>query len=231
MREPLVVGSTVVGNLRDGSGVESCDERRSREGPPMARVNEDLDLVLRSKKGEISAFGELVERYQSLVINFCYKMLGNREDAEDIAQETFLRAFAAIGRFQPRAKFSTWLLTIAKNLALNLIRSERRRLKGVDLVGSSEDAQQAVDLAASDNPGPDRVAMQEERAQYVRRALKELSDTHRTIIVLRDFEGVTYEEIARIMGCRKGTVKSRLSRAREHLKQILMSCEASDLFG
>jgi len=196
----------------------------------MARVDEDLDLVLRSKKGEIGAFGELVDRYQSLVINFCYRMLGNKEDAEDIAQEAFLRAFAAIGRFQPRAKFSTWLLTIAKNLTLNLIRNERRRPKGVDAVGSSEDTLQAVDLAASDNPGPDRVALRNERAEYVRRALRELSETHRTIIVLRDFEGVTYEEIAGIMGCRKGTVKSRLSRAREQLKQILIRCEASDLF-
>ena len=196
----------------------------------MAKLDEDLDLVLRSKKGEMNAFGKLVNRYQSLVINFCYKMLGNREDAEDIAQETFLRAFAAIGRFQPRAKFSTWLLTIAKNLTLNFIRNERRRIRGVDAVGSSDETVPVIDLAPSGNPGPDSVALQNERARYVRGALKELSDTHRTIIVLRDFEGMTYEEIAEIMGCRKGTVKSRLSRAREQLKEVLIDSETSGLF-
>jgi len=193
----------------------------------MAKVDEDLDLVLRSKKGDMSAFGELVNRYQSLVINFCYKMLGNREDAEDIAQETFLRAFPAIGRFQPRAKFSTWLLTIAKNLTLNLIRNERRRLKRVDSTGSPDEPVPVVDLAPSSNPGPDEVVLREERAGHLRLALRDLSDTHRTIIVLRDFEGMTYEEIAGIMGCRKGTVKSRLSRAREHLKEILLSSDAA----
>ena len=197
----------------------------------MTKVDEDLDLVLRSKKGEINAFGELVKRHQSLVINFCYKMLGNREDAEDIAQETFLRAFAAIGRFQPRARFSTWLLTIAKNLTLNLIRNERRRIQGIDEIGSSDETGPIVEHAPSGNPGPDGIALQNERARYVRGALKELSDTHRTIIVLRDFEGMTYEEIAGVMGCRKGTVKSRLSRAREQLKEILIDSETSDLFG
>jgi len=196
----------------------------------MAKVDEDLDLVLRSKKGEMSGFGELVNRYQSLVINFCYKMLGNREDAEDIAQETFLRAFAAIGRFQPRAKFSTWLLAIAKNLTLNFIRNEQRRIQGVDAVGSSDETVQVIDLAPSGNPGPDAFALQNERARYVHRALRELSDTHRTVIVLRDFEGMTYEEIAGIMSCRKGTVKSRLSRAREQLKDILLGSETAALF-
>lgn len=196
----------------------------------MAKVDEDLDLVLRSKKGDMSAFGELVERYQSLVINFCYRMVGNREDAEDIAQETFLRAFAAIGRFQPRAKFSTWLLTIAKNLTLNLIRNERRRLKRVDSTGSPDESVPVVDLAPNGKPGPDEVVLREERARYVRLALRDLSDTHRTIIVLRDFEGMAYEEIAGIMGCRKGTVKSRLSRARERLKEILLSSDAAALF-
>jgi len=191
----------------------------------MAKVDEDLDLVLRSKKGEMRAFGELVSRHQSLVVNFCYRMLGNKEDAEDVAQETFLRAFAAIRKFQPRAKLSTWLLTIARNLALNLIRNQRRRVQSADQACCSEKPVQATDLASSRNPGPDEVLLRKERTEYLHRALLELSDTHRTIIVLRDFEDMTYEEIARIMGCRKGTVKSRLSRARGHLAEILLRSE------
>ncbi len=196
----------------------------------MARTDEDIGLVLRSKTGDLSAFGELVERYQSLVVGFCYRLLGNREDAEDIAQETFLRAFGAIRGFQPRAKFSTWLLTIAKNLSLNLLRDERKRGRDVHVVNVLEEEMQAVDLVPNGNPGPDEALRQNERAERVRRALLELSDVHRSIIVLRDFEGMTYEEIARVMRCRKGTVKSRLSRARDHLKEVLVASEDGDLF-
>jgi RNA polymerase sigma-70 factor (ECF subfamily) len=204
--------------------------RGNKEGPWMARTDEDIDLVRKSKTGDVSAFGELVERYQSLVVGFCYRLLGNREDAEDIAQETFMRAFGAIRRFQPRAKFSTWLLTIAKNLSLNLLRDERRRGRDVHIATVFEEEIQAVELVPSDNPGPDEALRQNERAERVRRALFELSDVHRTIIVLRDFEGMTYEEIARVMRCRKGTVKSRLSRARNHLKEVLVARGDHDVF-
>jgi len=197
----------------------------------MPRTDEDSDLVRRSKTGDVNAFGELVERYQSLVVGFCYRLLGNREDAEDIAQETFMRAFRAIRRFQPRAKFSTWLLTIAKNLSLNLLRDERRRRRDVHVATVFEEEMQAVELVPSHNPGPDEALRQDERAERVRKALFELSDVHRSIILLRDFEGMTYEEIAKVMRCRKGTVKSRLSRARDHLKEVLVARGDGDLFG
>jgi len=203
----------------------------NEEGPWMARTDGDTDLVRRSKTGDVNAFGELVERYQSLVVGFCYRLLGNREDAEDIAQETFMRAFSAIGRFQPRAKFSTWLLTIAKNLSLNLLRDERRRGRDVHVATVLEQEMQAVELVPSDDPRPDETLRQDERADRVRRALFELSDIHRSIIVLRDFEGMTYEEIAKVMRCRKGTVKSRLSRARDHLKEVLIATGDGDIFG
>ena len=195
----------------------------------MGSTSEEIDLVLRSKTGDVSAFGELVKRYQSLVVGFCYRLLGNREDAEDVAQETFMRAFSAIGRFQPRAKFSTWLLTIAKNLSLNLLRDERRRGRDVHTATVFEEEMQAVELVPSENPGPDEALRQNERAERVRRAVLELSDVHRSIIVLRDFEGMTYEEIAKVMRCRKGTVKSRLSRARDHLKEVLVASGDSEV--
>jgi RNA polymerase sigma-70 factor (ECF subfamily) len=191
----------------------------------------DIELILKSKKGELDAFGELVERHQSLVINFCYRMLGNREDAEDIAQETFLRAFAALHRFQPRAKFSTWLLTIARNLTLNLLRNRRKRGQSVSSTGRFDEERQTVDLLPADEPGPGQVLLGKERVEWVHRALQELSDTHRNIILFRDFEGMAYEDIAKIMGCRKGTVKSRLFRAREQLRERLLECGAAGDYG
>ena len=191
----------------------------------------DLELIVRAKRGDLSAFGELVSTYQSLVINFCYRMLLNREDAEDIAQETFLRAFAAIGAFQPKAKFSTWLLTIAKNLSLNFLRNKRKRGQYVDSTNASEAERRGVDFVRVDNPEPDHVLLQNERAEWVHNALQGLSDTHRTILILRSFEDMTYDEIAKIMGCRKGTVKSRLSRARDHLREILLKQEMAVHYG
>jgi len=193
--------------------------------------NKDAELILRSKKGELDAFGELVERHQSLVINFCYRMLGNREDAEDIAQETFLRAFAAIRSFQPRAKFSTWLLTITRNLTLNLLRNRRRRGRSVSSTCWFEEERQTVTLLPTEEPGPDKVLLQKERAGWVHRALQELSDTHRDIVILRDFEGMSYDEISKIMRCRRGTVKSRLFRAREQLREKLLECETAGDYG
>ena len=197
----------------------------------MPDSSKDVELVLKSKKGELSAFGELVEKHQSLVINFCYRMLGNREDAEDIAQETFLRAFAALHRFQPRAKFSTWLLTIAKNLTLNLLRNRRKRGQSVSSTRRFDEERQTVDLLPADEPGPGQALLGKERAEWVHRALQELSDTHRNIILFRDFEGMAYEDIAKIMGCRRGTVKSRLFRAREQLREKLLECGAAGDYG
>ena len=197
----------------------------------MPDSSKDVALVLKSKKGELSAFGELVEKHQSLVINFCYRMLGNREDAEDIAQETFLRAFAALHRFQPRAKFSTWLLTIARNLTLNLLRNRRKRVQSVSSTRRFDEERQTVDLLPADEPGPGQALLGKERAEWVPRALQELSDTHRNIILFRDFEGMAYEDIAKIMGCRRGTVKSRLFRAREQLREKLLECGAAGDYG
>ena len=197
----------------------------------MPNGDTDVDLILKSKKGDLSAFGQLVNRHQSLVISFCYRMLGNREDAEDIAQETFLRAFAAIRNFTPRAKFSTWLLSITKNLTLNLLRNKRKRGHSVSSTNWFGEERQAVTLIPTDDLGPDEVLLRKERAQWVHRGLQELSDTHRGIIILRDFESMAYEEIAQVMGCKKGTVKSRLFRAREHLRDKLLECESTGDYG
>lgn len=191
----------------------------------------ELALILKTKNGDLEAFGELVRTHQSLVVNFCYGMLANREDAEDLAQETFLRAFSAIKNYKPRAKFSTWLLTIAKNLTLNFLRNKRRRGERTEPRRWADGENDPIAALPATNPRPDEALLRKERAQWVHGAMQELSDTHQSIVILRDFEGMTYEEIANVMGCRKGTVKSRLSRAREQLREILLTRDVASEHG
>jgi len=226
---PYDYGDSVRGNQRQDLVLKKLGKGR-RKLSRMVDNDADLDLILRSKRGDLNAFGDLVSKHQSLVVNFCYRMLANREDAEDIAQETFLRAFGAIRTFEPKAKFSTWLLAIAKNLTLNLLRNERRRGQHIDLTMSLDD-ELTVNLVAAKGPKADEALIQKERAEWVRNALQQLSDVHRSIVILREFDGMTYEEIAKIMRCRKGTVKSRLSRARDHLAAILVKRETAARYG
>ncbi len=184
------------------------------------RTNDpDLELVRGSQRGDEAAFAELVRRHQQPVFRFCVRILKNAEDAEDIAQETFVQAYRNIGRFRPKAKFSTWLFTIARNLSLNLIRDEKR---GRRIMVSVDDENAGVNLVADAARRPDRQAAGGETSELVRAAIDKLMPAHKTIIVLRDLEGLSYDEIAEVMKCRAGTVKSRLSRARQHLKELMV---------
>ncbi len=179
----------------------------------------DWDLVRQCKRGDPDAFGELVHRHQQPVFNFCLRLLRNVEDAEDVAQEAFVKAYRSVGRFQPKAKFSTWLFTIAKNLSLNLIRDEKRgKRRMVPIDDGFEGVTVATDVAAQ----PDSETIERETAAVVRAAIDKLSSDHRLVIVLRDLEGLSYKEIGQVMNCRSGTVKSRLSRARANLKEVLL---------
>ncbi len=179
----------------------------------------DWDLVRQCKRGDSDAFGKLVRRHQQPVFNFCLRLLRNAEDAEDIAQDAFVQAYRNIKKFQPRAKFSTWLFTIAKNLSLNLIRDEqrgKRRMVPVD------DGPEGVTVATGVADQPDSEAVVHETATVVRAAIERLSPEHKLMIVLRDLEGLSYKEIGLVINSRAGTVKSRLSRARASLKEVLL---------
>ena len=178
----------------------------------------DLELVRRCQDGDLSAFGDLVRRHQQAIFAFCVRFLKNTEDAEDIAQETFVQAYKNIGRFRPKAKFSTWLFTIARNLSLNFIRDKR---PSAYMAVSVDDDEHFVTLTAASSSRPDNIADSRETAAQVRRCIDKLSADHKMIIVLRDLEGLSYEEIGEVMKCRAGTVKSRLSRARACLKEII----------
>jgi RNA polymerase sigma-70 factor (ECF subfamily) len=179
----------------------------------------DWDLIASARRGDMDAFAELVRRYERPVVHFCQRMIGSREDAEDIAQESFVRVYRYLGRLRPEAKFSTLLFGIARNLALNFIRDAGRRGRGVThSLTTEEQNEQPVEDGMY---RPDRAARLNEIEALIEEGMALLSPEHREVLVLRELQGLDYNTIAEIVKCRKGTVKSRIARAREQLRQHL----------
>jgi RNA polymerase sigma-70 factor (ECF subfamily) len=179
----------------------------------------DWQLVEETQNGHTEAFAELVRRHQQHVVHFCWRMVGSRQDAEDLAQESFIRLYGQLGRLRPRAQFTTYLFAIARNTTLNHLRSDKRR--GRDRLLPLTHGNDAPRLVADQRPQPDRSAQLREADDLVQQALQRLSPEHREIVVLREMQGLDYDAIAAVLGCRRGTVKSRLSRAREQLRADL----------
>jgi len=187
----------------------------------------DWDLVALARDGDMNAFAELVSRYERPVVNFCQRMVRSREDAEDLAQESFVRVFRYLDRLTPEAKFSTLLFGISRNLTLNYIRDTGRRGRGVTYSLTDEENVER-DLADSAH-SPDSVARLHEIDGMIEQGLAKLSPKHREVLVLRELNGLDYSTIAEIVKCRKGTVKSRIARAREQLKRHLERMGGEDL--
>lgn len=186
----------------------------------------DWDLVARANSGDSAAFAELVERYHRPVVHFTQRMVGSREDAEDIAQESFVRVYRYLHRLEPQAKFSTLLFGISRNLALNFLRDSGRRGRGVTYSLTDRDNQ---DIPLEDDSlRPDRIARLNEIEQRVEAGIMQLSPKHREVLVLRELQGLDYASIAEIVKCRKGTVKSRIARAREQLRAVLEAGGGTD---
>lgn len=177
-------------------------------------VNDDSDwnTVAQAQAGDETAFAELVRRYEHRIVQFCYRMTGSAQDAEDLAQESFIRLYRHLHRLTPKAKFSTLLYGIARNLALNAVRDAGRRAR---MIAPPPD--NARDIRSGDRR-PDEWAHLKELDAMIHEGLQALSPAHREILVLREFNGLDYDAIARIIRCRKGTVRSRLARAREQLR-------------
>ena len=181
----------------------------------------DEALLNRMQAGDEAACEELVRRYQSRIYSLVYNMVGNREDAEDLVQDIFVRAFRNIGTFQGRSRFYTWLYRIAINLTINFLKRPARRgklsLDDVDL-GIERD-RTFVEMVSRRTPATDmRISELQER---LNKALQKLSDKHRTVVVLHDIEGIPHQEIARMLRCSAGTVRSRLFYARRRLQEEL----------
>jgi RNA polymerase sigma factor (sigma-70 family) len=184
------------------------------------------ELVALAKDGDRRAFDRLVELHAPAVYNLALRVTRCREDAEDCVQEAFVRAYRGLGSFRGEATFSTWLYRVALNVAREQVkRAKRLPLRASELSG--DDPEQAgreleeIGWRDSSQPDPERAAIAEQRRRVLLRALRTLPEHQREVIVLYDLQGLSYEEIARVLRVRIGTVKSRLSRARLALKDVL----------
>ena len=176
--------------------------------------NVDLELVRRVQRGDSAAFDLLVRKYQHRVVALVGRYVHDWSEAQDVAQDTFLRAYRALGNFRGDAQFSTWLHRIAVNTAKNHLVAHKRRPPGEDIdIDDAENFESALRLR--DNDTPERELMRQEMEQTVMRAVEALPEELRTAITLREVEGLSYEEIAQQMQCPIGTVRSRIFRARD----------------
>jgi len=178
---------------------------------------DDHSLIDRFKNGDTSAFGELVLKYQDKIYNLCRHMLGNAHDAEDAAQDVFLKAFQALSKFQPEASLYTWLYRIAANTCIDY----KRKPIWESLFGNSEEGERLVHDRASNEPSPEKLYQSKQINFALQESLGRLSPKLRAIIILKEIEELSYEEIADTLEISIGTVKSRISRAREELQKLL----------
>jgi RNA polymerase sigma-70 factor (ECF subfamily) len=181
----------------------------------------DADLVMRAQTGSTDAFETLVNRYRGRIYAMTLNMTGNDADAWDLSQEVFIKAWRSLGRFEARAQFFTWLYRITNNVVIDW--SRRRKIQGGvefdDALGTVPEAG-AVTVPRS-TPEPDRAMENRELGARIRAALEQLNPEHRAVILLKEVDGLTYQEIAESVNCAVGTVMSRLFNARKRLQEIL----------
>ncbi|MFZ5633557.1 MAG: sigma-70 family RNA polymerase sigma factor [Bacillota bacterium] len=187
---------------------------------------DDDKLVKRSRDGDRDAFEELVKRYESKVYTVAYRFMGNHADASDLAQEVFIRVYQALPSFRGESSFATWLYRITANACRDEIRKQQRH-KNLSLEDVMSQTGGNPSLAAT-GPSPEESLERCEIHDLVQRQLNGLSGDHRLILVMREIQGMSYEEIASSLDCTLGTVKSRLNRARRALKQKVL--EQRELF-
>ncbi len=189
----------------------------------LALRDPDIRLMHRVRADEPGAFEELVEQYQQRLVGVLHHVVGNAEEAEDLAQEVFLRIYRARKKYHARSKFSTWLFTIANNLALNALR--RRQRKPVVPLNVRDSGplgpRPAEQLARDKGSGPVQKIQRQEMAALVKKALDDLNERQRMAVMLNKFEDMGYAEIAEVMGLTVKAVKSLLSRARSNLRVAL----------
>ncbi|MBZ5595755.1 MAG: sigma-70 family RNA polymerase sigma factor [Acidobacteriia bacterium] len=179
----------------------------------------DATAVAQVRAGNPDAYRVLVERHSRSVFRLAFRMTGNEQDAEDLVQETFLRAYRQIGKFDGRASFSTWLYRIAANCSLDLIRVRKRRQEQQTPV--NEEGEELAGAVAAADPTPDRLAFSGELKELLRPAIEHLSPMERTAFVLRHYEGMCIEEIGRALGVNTGAAKHSVFRAVQKLRRAL----------
>ncbi|HEY4659207.1 MAG TPA: sigma-70 family RNA polymerase sigma factor [Gemmatimonadaceae bacterium] len=186
------------------------------------RALEDTALVNAYLAGELRSFDVLVERYQTRLLNFINRVVGDRERAEDLTQEVFIRVHRHLGRFDRSKKFSTWIYTIASNLAKNELRNRARNplVLFTSITQDWDDDERPLEFE-DPSARPDDEFRRRNIKELVEQSVARLPEHHREVFVLREIEGRSYEEIATITRCNLGTVKSRLNRARNSFAEII----------
>lgn len=186
----------------------------------MGEHNIDRELVDRVQKGDKEAFDVLVLKYQHKIVRQISRYIRDLSEAQDVAQEVFLKAYRALPAFRGESAFYTWLYRIADNTAKNYLVAQKRRPPGSDI--DLDDAEQyGAELALRENATPEHLLLRDEIEKTVFGTIEELPEDLRTAITLREMEGLSYEEIAQAMGCPVGTVRSRIFRAREAIDSKL----------
>ena len=193
--------------------------------PAQADVSE-LDLVKRCQDGDSEAFDELVVRYRTRVFGMIYNMVHSEQDAWDLAQDSFLKAWKSIKRFRGQSSFYTWIYRIVMNVTIDWLRKKQIKAGGAEFDDSIQ--LKEVDPASKTSPKPDslpsEVMEQREIRGEIDKAIAQLSPEHRAVILMKEIDGMQYHEIAEALGCSIGTVMSRLFYARKKLQNLLRDC-------
>ena len=183
---------------------------------------QEKDLIRKAKQGDMLAFEELILKHEKIVYNLALRMMNHSEDAMDISQEVFLKAYRSLSNFDERSAFSTWLYRITHNTCIDEIRKRKgKQTYSLEEDLESEDGSMQRQVA-DDGDTPEESLMRKEQKSEILRALDTLSEEHKAAIILRDVKGLSYEEIAEILELSLGTVKSRINRARNQLKTEIL---------
>lgn len=189
-------------------------------------MSEEAMLVEEALAGKVPAFEKLVSLYGKRIYNYCYRMTGNKEDAEDIAQEVFIKAYRSLNGFRHNSQFSTWLYRIAYNACIDHHR--KKKAVTVPIVRSDGDNDNQVKDIVSDGLSLEGEVLMHERKNAVHSAIEKLRPEYRTVVLLREIDGLSYDEIAGVLNIPLGTVKSYISRAREELRSTLIHVFSKD---
>jgi RNA polymerase sigma-70 factor, ECF subfamily len=188
----------------------------------MTMTRSDVQLMLDVKAGDQQSFELLLQRYRTPLVNFLYRMVRNREQAEDLAQEVFLRVYRAREDYEPSAKFTTWLFRIATNLALNSVRDHRYQKLEVSMDApitvDAEDGEERMMEVADEHPDIEQHLVEETRKKMIRHAIEKLPEKQRAAVLLHKYQELDYAEISKILQCSESALKSLLFRAYETLR-------------
>ena len=180
---------------------------------------EEKQLIQQAAAGDAASFEALVLRYQTQVYSLAYRMVGNEADAQDLAQEAFVRSWRALDSFQFSSQFSTWLYRLTSNICIDFLRAQKKR-KHISLTVLQDDEQQQWDMP-DHRPLPEEQMIVAQEREALSNAIASLDPEYRQVLILRIVNDCSYQQISEILGIREGTVKSRLSRAREQLRKKL----------